>query len=128
MTSLAQKMPPNIIGRFAQGGLSWSVVKQGTKPVQLSGNQRLGLSSQISESSQKIYLGAREKVETLTIHEIDRVALLGEISTTEGVMPVGTVGTVVYRYNNGEAYEVEFTKPFHLIATLKSNEISKSRD
>jgi hypothetical protein len=39
------------------------------------------------------------------------------------VLPEGATGTVVYTYDGGIGYEVEFEKPFHCLATVERDDI-----
>ena len=57
------------------------------------------------------------------IQELDRVRLLADVKTGDGVLPLGSTGTAVYRYRDGEAFEVEFTIPFNALLTLRTREI-----
>lgn len=61
------------------------------------------------------------------IQELDMVRLLAEVKMDEGHLPIGTLGTAVYRYRDGEAFEVEFSAPFHALLTLRANEIAAAR-
>ncbi|MES2023016.1 MAG: DUF4926 domain-containing protein [Pseudomonadota bacterium] len=58
------------------------------------------------------------------IQELDVVRLLAEVTLDEGRLPVGTLGTAVFRHQNGEAFEVEFMTPFHALLTLRANEVA----
>lgn len=58
------------------------------------------------------------------IEELDIVRLLAEVTLDEGRLPIGTLGTAVYRHQNGEAFEVEFLTPFHALLTLRANEVA----
>lgn len=66
--------------------------------------------------------GAHEPIEELT-----RVALSKPVETEDGVLPAGSVGTVVGIYRGGAAYEVEFAKPFHAVATVMPDAIRYAR-
>lgn len=58
--------------------------------------------------------------------ELARVTLSAEVRTDDGrVLPAGAKGTVVGVYRKGAAYEVEFTKPFHVVATLLPGSIAR---
>ena len=39
------------------------------------------------------------------------------------VLPKGATGTVVYVYDGGVGYEVEFEEPFHCVATVERDDI-----
>ncbi len=60
----------------------------------------------------------------IPIEELDIVRLLAEVTLDEGRLPIGTLGTAVYRHQNGEAFEVEFLAPFHALLTLRANEVA----
>jgi hypothetical protein len=59
------------------------------------------------------------------IEELTRVALSVPVETEDGVLPAGSMGTVVGVYRRGAAYEVEFTKPFHTVATVMPDAIKR---
>ena len=53
------------------------------------------------------------------------VALLASVELDNGrVLPPGAEGVVVGLWQNGAAYEVEFTEPFHAVATVGSDTLS----
>lgn len=66
--------------------------------------------------------GAHEPIEELT-----RVVLSKPVETEDGVLPAGSMGTVVGVYRGGVAYEVEFAKPFHTVATVMPDAIRHAR-
>ncbi|PWC88479.1 hypothetical protein TSH100_07585 [Azospirillum sp. TSH100] len=66
--------------------------------------------------------GAHEPFEELT-----RVALSRPVETEGGVLRAGAMGTVVGVYRGGAAYEVEFVKPFHTVATVMPDAIRHAR-
>lgn len=59
------------------------------------------------------------------IEELTRVALQIAVETEDGVLPAGAKGTVVGVYGRGKAYEVEFTSPFHTVATVMPDAIKR---
>ncbi len=59
------------------------------------------------------------------IHELDSVRLLASIALEEGRLQVGDQGTVVHRYRNGDAFEVEFVHPLQALLTLRPGEIER---
>ena len=59
------------------------------------------------------------------IHELDRVRLLATIALEEGRLRAGEQGTVVHRYRNGDAFEVEFAHPLQALLTLRPGEIER---
>jgi hypothetical protein len=61
------------------------------------------------------------------IEELTRVALSKPVETEDGVLPAGSMGTVVGVYRGGAAYEVEFAKPFHTVATVMPDAIQNAR-
>lgn len=69
-------------------------------------------------------LRTREGDSGAPIQELDVVRLLAEVKMDEGHLPIGTIGTAVYRHRDGEAFEVEFSAPFHALLTLRANEIA----
>jgi len=42
-------------------------------------------------------------------------------------LPAGAVGAVVGIWASGAAYEVEFSEPFHVVATVEASELVKVR-
>ena len=55
------------------------------------------------------------------IKEYDRVRLAEEVLAEGHVLPKGAEGTVVLRHSRGEAFEVEFTTPFHSVVGVPSS-------
>lgn len=63
---------------------------------------------------------ARTFGQTAAIRELSRVALTAPRKTDDGrVLPKGSEGTIVGTWARGEAYEVEFTKPFAALVTVE---------
>lgn len=56
--------------------------------------------------------------------ELDIVRLRSMLYTDEGTVPAGSTGTIVYRHDRGEAYEVEFVVPFAIVATLRAADLA----
>ena len=50
---------------------------------------------------------------------LSRVSLARPVIVEEGVLPPGSTGTVVHVYPEERAYEVEFVRPFHALATVE---------
>lgn len=59
------------------------------------------------------------------IQELNVVNLVCSIETEDGLIPAGSRGTVVFVYPNENAYEVEFTHPFHTVATVETGCLRK---
>lgn len=58
------------------------------------------------------------------IRELDRVRLLATVmGDTKEKIPMGSTGTVVAVYAQGEAYEVEFATPVDTLATVDSRQV-----
>lgn len=55
----------------------------------------------------------------IEIPEFARVRLNARIDGPDGIVSLGSSGTIVYRYNGGEDYEVEFTHPIQTVITLR---------
>jgi hypothetical protein len=53
------------------------------------------------------------------------VRLCSVVGTDAGVLLPGVIGTIVHRYDGGEAYEVEFTAPVAVVVTLRSGDLSR---
>lgn len=56
--------------------------------------------------------------------ELSRVTLAHNVESEDGVIPAGASGTIMHVYPGGPAYEVEFTQPFHTVATVKADDIA----
>ena len=64
--------------------------------------------------------------DTPLLKELDRVALLADAPADEGqIVPAGSEGTIVGIWQGGLAYEVEFTQPFHALATVRIEYLRK---
>ena len=58
------------------------------------------------------------------IPELSLVALRRPREVEDGrIVPAGSVGTVVATWAMGKAYEVEFSKPFHALATIEHEDL-----
>ena len=58
--------------------------------------------------------------------ETSRAKLDSNLELLDGrELPVGTTGTIVGVWADGEAYEVEFTKPFHAVVTVTAPKLSR---
>jgi Domain of unknown function (DUF4926) len=57
--------------------------------------------------------------------ELARVTLARPVSSEEGQVAAGATGTIVHVWSSGTACEVEFTKPFQAVATVKANDITE---
>jgi hypothetical protein len=47
------------------------------------------------------------------------------VETGDGLLPPGSTGTVVHVYPAERAYEVEFQRPFHTVATVEAAAIAE---
>ena len=63
---------------------------------------------------------------TPPIAELEVVRLRKAAETENGMMPAGAEGAVVYIHCQGEALEVEFEKPFHVVATLTASVVERT--
>lgn len=62
-----------------------------------------------------------------TIDELDEVTLAVIVHSDEGKpIPEGSRGTVVGVWGEGESFEVEFSEPFHALATVELSAIAHS--
>lgn len=59
------------------------------------------------------------------IEDLSRVVLCRDVVSEGRRLPAGSAGTVVGVYRNGAAYEVEFTTPFHTVATVDAAAIQR---
>jgi hypothetical protein len=56
------------------------------------------------------------------LREFSMVALRADIALPDHrVMPSGSRGAIVFVYENGAAYEVEFSRPFHALLTIEAS-------
>lgn len=59
--------------------------------------------------------GAGGKAE---FRELAVVSLIAPLEVRDRRLPVGARGTIVHVYRDGEAFEVEFQRPFHCVTTV----------
>jgi Domain of unknown function (DUF4926) len=57
--------------------------------------------------------------------ELSVISLARPVETEGGVLPPGATGTVVHVYPDARAYEVEFVRPFHTLATVEATSIEE---
>lgn len=58
--------------------------------------------------------------------ELSQVSLLRSVEADDGeLVPAGSTGTVVHIYPDERAYEVEFSQPFHALATVEATAIAE---
>jgi hypothetical protein len=57
--------------------------------------------------------------------ELSLVSLALPVTAEGRVLPPGATGTVVHVYPDEQAYEVEFTSPFHTVATVEAASIKE---
>jgi len=57
--------------------------------------------------------------------ELSLVSLAQPVEADGGVVPAGSTGTVVHVYPQEIAYEVEFNRPFHTVATVRPADIKE---
>ena len=55
--------------------------------------------------------------------ELSLISLARSVASEDGELPRGAVGTVLHVYPQAQAYEVEFFKPFHTVATVEATAI-----
>ena len=58
-----------------------------------------------------------------TFAELDVIRLRSIIFTGAATLPIGSVGTVVFRHDGADAYEVEFAEPIATVLTLRSSDL-----
>ena len=56
--------------------------------------------------------------------ELTRVTLARSVLSEERQIPAGSTGTVVHVWSSGTTCEVEFTRPFRAVATVKVDDIA----
>ncbi|WP_353205208.1 DUF4926 domain-containing protein [Sphingomonas sp.] len=67
---------------------------------------------------------ARTKLSEVPFAELDIVRLRSMLYTDDGSIPAGSIGTIVFRHDRGAAFEVEFVKPFAVVATLRPADLA----
>ena len=55
--------------------------------------------------------------------DLERVRLTCDVSSQQGTLPKGSTGTILMVFAEGEAYEIEFTRPVEAIVTVKSGDL-----
>jgi hypothetical protein len=61
---------------------------------------------------------------TRTFRELSRVTLSRPVLAEVGQVPAGSTGIVVHVWSSGTVCEVELTKPFRAIATVKADYVT----
>jgi hypothetical protein len=69
-------------------------------------------------------LGRGASTKTLAFVELARVTLARPVLSEEGQVPAGSTGTIVHVWSSGTTCEVEFTRPFRAVATVKVDDIA----
>lgn len=57
--------------------------------------------------------------------ELSTVSLVRTVEIAGRMLPLGATGTVVAAYSDGQGYEVEFERPFHVVATLEASDLRR---
>lgn len=65
----------------------------------------------------------RTRADDAGFAELTIVRLCSLVSLEEGQIQPGTVGTIVYRHDGSDAYEVEFDQPFPAVVTLRGSDL-----
>jgi hypothetical protein len=55
------------------------------------------------------------------LRELAHVRLAADLTVPEGLLPAGAEGVIVAVYADGGACEIEFTRPFHAVATVPTH-------
>ena len=63
------------------------------------------------------------RIDRPPVVELSRVILTTAVVVDGRVLPEGSAGTVVGVYGHGAAFEVEFTQPFHVVATVGADAV-----
>lgn len=88
----------------------------------------LSMSAAVSALLTRIVSEQRFPFDLSSLDELDRVRTKVELRAEEGLLPIGSEGTIVHRYLNGQAFEVEFAKPVQALVTLRPEEIVRIDD
>ena len=57
--------------------------------------------------------------------ELSLVSLTRPVEAEGRLLPAGSTGTVVHVYPDECAYEVEFNRPFHAVATVEADAVAE---
>ena len=68
---------------------------------------------------------AGEGERVMTHPELSMVSLTRPVEADGRLLPSGSTGTVVHVYPDERAYEVEFNRPFHAVATVDADAIAE---
>jgi hypothetical protein len=60
------------------------------------------------------------------ISELTRVVAVRDIHEGRDTVPAGATGTVVFVYEDGAGYEIEFTSPFHTVISARRDAIRRA--
>ena len=63
-----------------------------------------------------------------TFEELSEVRLTHAVEAEGFVMPSGATGVVMAAYADGQAYEVEFESPRHVVLTLEAADIRPAKE
>ncbi|KQP93813.1 hypothetical protein ASF60_14275 [Methylobacterium sp. Leaf113] len=76
--------------------------------------------------SVEVFYLLRKDEPGVDLRELDDVVLLADARTDDGTLiQAGTEGTVVAIWQDGAAYEVEFTEPEGALATVRATGIKR---
>ena len=53
--------------------------------------------------------------------ELSCVTTTRDLTTSDGPLPAGTLGTIVHVYGAGAGYEVEFSAPWHCVTLNRAD-------
>ena len=62
--------------------------------------------------------------EARPVAELSIVKLRSPVETKQGTVPIGSTGTVVHAYSDGQAYIIEFYEPIHAVATVEADAVA----
>ena len=60
-----------------------------------------------------------------SLAELSSVTLTRHVDVDGNTLPRGSRGTVVYVYQDGRGFEVEFEQPFHAVVTLERSDLDQ---
>ena len=68
---------------------------------------------------------ARPETMPQPLEELSLATLARDVEADVRRVPAGSTGTVVGVYRGGVAYEIEFIRPFHCVATVEGDAVER---
>lgn len=110
----------------------WKDGRFQTRPLDLPEDELLKLMRKAIDGgvfSKSFVGGLRQMLSDAPIPEHSMVDLSGGLTLKDGrILPPGARGAVVFVHGGGEAYEVEFIEPFHVVETVPAALLTRRSD